>query len=150
MKEGEKAPEFKLHDGDGNVVSLKDFIGKKVVLYFYPKDNTPSCIQEACDFRNLYSDFEVLDIVIIGISADPEKSHKDFSSKYELPFRLLSDPDQTVLRAYGVLKEKRIDGKKHVGLERTTFIIDEDGKIEKIFTGVKVNGHAAEVMDVLY
>jgi peroxiredoxin Q/BCP len=149
MKEGDKAPEFKLKDSDGKEVALKDFTGKIVVLYFYPKDGTSGCTQEACDFRDIHPEFEKLNAVVIGISGDSEKSHKNFSSKYELPFTLLSDPEKSAISAYGVWKEKSMYGKKYMGIERTTFIIDEKGKIKKIFSAVKVKGHVAQIVEVL-
>lgn len=147
LKEGSKAPEFKLNDSEGKSVSLKDFRGKDVVLYFYPKDNTSGCTQEACDFRDAYPDFQKLDIAVLGISADSEKSHSGFASKYNLPFILLSDPEKNVIEKYGVWKEKSMYGKKYMGIERTTFLIDKEGKVAKIFPKVKVAGHVDEIKE---
>lgn len=149
LKEGKKAPAFSLPDSHGNKVSLKDFLGRKVVLYFYPKDMTSGCTQEACDFRDSFPKFEKIKTDVIGISKDPVKSHKKFSDKYELPFTLLSDEDVKICEKYGVWKEKSMYGKKYMGIERTTFIINEQGKIEKIFPKVKVKGHVEEVLKTL-
>lgn len=149
IKEGSKAPQFTLPDSYGNKISLKDFIGKKVVLYFYPKDMTSGCTQEACDFRDAHPDFKKLKAVVLGLSADSTISHKKFSDKYDLPFTLLSDEDKKVLEKYDVWKEKSMYGKKYMGIERTTVIINENGKIQKIFPKVKVNGHVEEVLKEL-
>lgn len=146
---GKKAPDFKLSDQDGNKVSLKDFKGKKVVLYFYPKDNTSGCTKEACNFRDDFPKFKKTDAVILGISPDSVSSHKKFTEKYNLPFTLLSDEGKEVVEEYGVWKEKSMYGKKYMGVERTTFIIDEEGKIKKIFNKVKVDGHNSEVIEAL-
>lgn len=146
---GKKAPDFTLPDQNGNKVSLKNFKGKKVVLYFYPKDNTSGCTKEACNFRDDFPKFKKTDAVIIGVSPDSVSSHKKFADKYNLPFTLLSDEEKNVLEKYGVWKEKSMYGKKYMGVERTTFIIDEDGKIKKIFNKVKVDGHNTEVMEAL-
>lgn len=148
-EEGKKAPSFKLKDKDGKEISLSDFKGKNVVLYFYPKDNTSGCTAEACNFRDEFPKFSNLNAVIIGISPDSSESHKKFADKYELPFILLSDPEEKVLEAYGVWKEKSMYGRKYMGVERTTFVIDADGKIKKIFNKVKVQGHNKEVMEAL-
>ena len=146
---GKKAPAFTLPDKDGNKISLKDFLGKKVVLYFYPKDMTSGCTAEACDFRDAYADFEQLDAVIIGISKDSGKSHQKFINKHDLPFILLSDENTKVNQKYGVWKEKSMYGRKYYGTVRTTFIIDEKGKIAKIFPKVKVKNHVNEVKEFL-
>lgn len=146
---GKKAPDFKLSDQDGNKISLKDFKGKKVVLYFYPKDNTSGCTKEACNFRDDFPKFKKTDAVILGISPDSVSSHKKFAEKYNLPFTLLSDEGKEVVEEYGVWKEKSMYGKKYMGVERTTFIIDEEGKIKKIFNKVKVDGHNSEVIEAL-
>jgi peroxiredoxin Q/BCP len=146
---GEKAPSFSLKDSLGKTVSLKDFTGKKVVLYFYPKDNTSGCTKEACDFRDSFPEFKKLNAVVLGVSADSEKSHKGFSEKYNLPFTLLADPDKEVINKYDVWKEKSLYGKKYMGIERTTYVIDENGRILKIFPKVKVDGHVDEVMKVI-
>ena len=145
LKEGDKAPEFSLKDSDGKTISLKDFRGMKVVLYFYPKDDTPGCTKEACSFRDNLPQFGKLNAIVLGISADSEVSHQKFSSKYNLPFTLLSDPDKKVIGQYGVWKEKNMYGKVTMGIERTTFIIDENGRIMKIFPKVKVDGHVDEI-----
>ena len=149
LTEGKKAPSFKLKDQDGNYVSLKDFIGKQIVLYFYPKDDTPGCTKEACSFRDNFPDFKDINAVILGVSPDSPASHKKFISKYNLPFTLLSDEDKETLEKYEVWKEKNMYGKKYMGVERTTFIIDEEGKIKKIFSKVKVDGHDKEVLEVI-
>lgn len=149
LTEGKKAPSFKLKDQDGNNVSLKDFIGKQIVLYFYPKDDTPGCTKEACSFRDNFPNFKDINAVILGVSPDSPSSHKKFISKYNLPFTLLSDEDKETLEKYEVWKEKNMYGKKYMGVERTTFIIDEVGKIKKIFPKVKVDGHDKEVLEVI-
>lgn len=146
---GDKAPSFTLKDSFGKTVSLKDFSGNKVVLYFYPKDNTSGCTKEACDFRDSFPAFKKLNAVVLGVSADSEKSHQGFSEKYNLPFTLLADPDKKVIQKYDVWKEKSLYGKKYMGIERTTYVIDEGGKILKIFPKVKVEGHVDEVKKVI-
>jgi len=149
LEAGKKAPEFTLPDGNGDLVSLSEFKGKKVVLYFYPKDNTSGCTQEACDFRDTFPEFGKVNAVILGMSPDPVKSHKKFSDKFELPFTLLADENKEVLEAYGVWKEKSMYGKKYMGVERTTVVIDEDGIILHVFPKVKVKGHVDEVLKVI-
>ena len=149
LEVGKKAPAFKLPDASGKKVSLSDFKGKKVVLYFYPKDMTSGCTQEACDFRDSFPDFSKLKTVVIGVSADSASLHQKFTEKYSLPFVLLSDENKEVLEKYGVWKEKSMYGRKYMGIERTTFVIDEDGKIQNIFTKVKVVGHVDEILKVL-
>ncbi len=149
IKEGMKAPDFKLKNQDGETVSLKDYKGRNVVLYFYPKDNTSGCTKEACNFRDEFPKFKNLDAVILGVSPDSIASHKKFAEKYDLPFTLLSDEEKKVLEDYGVWKEKSMYGKKYMGVERTTVIIDENGKIKKIFPKVKVDGHNNEVLEAL-
>jgi peroxiredoxin Q/BCP len=149
LKIGDKAPDFKLPDDTGKIISLKNFKGKKVILYFYPKDMTSGCTQQACDFRDNIKKFVKKNAVVIGISADDIKSHQKFKQKYELPFTLLSDETKNVLEQYGVWKEKSMYGKKYMGIARTTFIIDEKGKIEKIFENVKVNGHIENLLQIL-
>ncbi len=149
LEVGKKAPDFVLPDQDGKKVSLKDFKGKKVVLYFYPKDNTSGCTREACNFRDEFPKFKKSCAVIIGVSPDSVSSHKKFAEKYDLPFTLLADEDKKVLQMYDVWKEKSMYGKKYMGVERTTYIIDENGKIKKIFNKVKVDGHNEEVMKAL-
>jgi peroxiredoxin Q/BCP len=149
IAEGKKAPAFTLPDSNGNKVALKDFIGEKVVLYFYPKDNTSGCTTEACDFNNSLKSFDKIKTKVIGVSKDSQKSHIKFRDKYDLKFTLLSDEDTKVLQKYGIWKEKSMYGKKYMGVVRTTFIIDEKGKIEKIFPKVKVKGHVDEILNYL-
>jgi len=146
LKEGMKAPDFSLLDKDGNRVSLSDFLGKKVVLYFYPKDNTPGCTRQACAFAGLYSEFERRGIEVIGISKDSTASHIKFAEKYNLPFVLLSDPELAAIQAYGVWQEKKLYGKVSMGVVRTTFVIDENGIITKIMPKVKPDTNAAEIL----
>ena len=146
---GKKAPDFTLEDQDCKKISLKDFAGKKVVLYFYPKDNTSGCTKEACSFRDDFPKFKKSKAVILGVSPDSVSSHKKFVEKYNLPFILLSDESKKVLDKYNVWKEKSMYGRKYMGVERTTYIIDENGKIKKIFNKVKVDGHNLEVMEAL-
>ena len=143
---GMKAPEFTLSDKDGNTVSLSDFVGKKVVLYFYPKDNTPGCTRQACAFAAAYEGFKAKDVVVIGISKDSVASHLKFAEKYELPFVLLSDPELQAIQAYGVWQEKKLYGKVSMGVVRTTFIIDEQGNIEKVMPKVKPDTNATEIL----
>lgn len=146
MAEKIKAPDFTLKDKDNNDVSLSDFRGKKVVLYFYPKDNTPGCTRQACAFAGLYSEFEKRGVVVIGISKDSVVSHLKFAEKHDLPFILLSDPDLEAINAYGVWQEKKMCGKVSMGVVRTTFIIDEDGFIEKRMEKVKPDTNAEEIL----
>ena len=146
---GMKAPEFTLSDKDGNAVSLSDFLGKKVVLYFYPKDNTPGCTRQACAFAGAYEGFKDRDVVVIGISKDSVASHLKFAQKYDLPFILLSDPELQAIQAYGVWQEKKLYGKVSMGVMRTSFIIDEQGNIEKVMSKVKPDTNAAEILSYL-
>ncbi|MCG3205186.1 MAG: putative peroxiredoxin bcp [Elusimicrobia bacterium] len=146
---GDKAPDFKLKNDAGEEISLKDFKGKEVVLYFYPKDDTPGCTKEACEFKEQQKKFEKKNAVIVGVSGDSAESHKKFKKKYGLPFHLLSDPDKKMLEAYGVWKEKSMYGRKYMGIERTTFVIGQDQKIRKIFPKVSVTGHVDEVLSSL-
>ena len=141
-----KAPDFTLSDKDGKQVSLSDFLGKKVILYFYPKDNTPGCTRQACAFAGAYEEFRQKNIEVIGISKDSVASHVKFAEKYHLPFVLLSDPELQAIQAYGVWQEKKLYGKVSMGVVRTTFIIDEEGKIEKIMPKVKPDTNAAEIL----
>jgi peroxiredoxin Q/BCP len=143
---GDKAPEFKLKNDAGEEIALKDFKGKNVILYFYPKDDTPGCTKEACDFRDNTKVFDKKDTVIVGMSPDSVESHVKFKKKYGLPFQLLSDPEKKTLEAYGVWKEKSMYGRKYMGVERTTFVIDGKGKISKIFPKVSVTGHIEDVL----
>ena len=149
LENGMKAPEFTLFDKDGNVVSLSDFLGKKVVLYFYPKDNTPGCSRQACAFAAAYEGFKSQNVVVIGISKDSVASHLKFAQKYDLPFILLSDPELQAIEAYGVWQEKKLYGKVSMGVVRTTFIIDEKGNIEKVMPKVKPDTNAAEILSYL-
>ena len=144
-----KAPEFTLQDQDGREVSLADYRGKKVVLYFYPKDSTPGCTRQACAFAGSYDAFRGLDSVVIGVSKDSTASHQKFAEKYNLPFLLLSDPELGVLQAYGVWQEKKLYGKVSMGVVRTTFIIDEKGVIEKVMPKVKPDTNAADILAYL-
>jgi peroxiredoxin Q/BCP len=146
LQEGQPAPEFTLKDGAGNTVRLSDLRGKKVILYFYPKDDTPGCTKEACDFRDGHARITDRGAVVLGVSPDDEASHTRFAEKFNLPFRLLADPEARTAIAYGVWKEKNNYGKTTMGVERTTFLIDEQGKIAKIFPRVKVDGHFDEVL----
>lgn len=149
LKVGDKAPAFKLKNQNGETISLSDLKGKPVVLYFYPKDDTPGCTKEACNFRDEFPKFGKLKAEIVGISVDSVESHKKFADKYKLPFNLIADEKKEIVEKYGVWKEKNMYGKKYMGIERTTFIIDADGKINKIFPKVKVDDHNKEVMDAL-
>lgn len=146
---GTRAPEFTLPDKDGNAVSLTDFAGKKVVLYFYPKDNTPGCTRQACAFAEAYQEFKRINAVVIGISKDSVASHQKFAEKYGLPFILLSDPELTAIQAYGVWQEKKLYGKVSMGVVRSTFVIDENGMIEKVMPKVKPDINAAEILAYL-
>jgi peroxiredoxin Q/BCP len=149
VTEGEKAPDFSMAtDGDGTV-SLKDLMGKNVVLYFYPKDSTPGCTTEACAFRDLMPDFSKVDAEVIGVSKDSIKRHDKFKAKYELPFLLASDADGDVCERYGVWVEKSMYGKKFMGIERATFLIDGKGKVRKVWRKVKVAGHAEAVLEAV-
>ncbi len=143
---GDKAPDFTLNDKDGNPVTLSSFAGKKVVLYFYPRDNTPGCTKQACAFAAAYDAFKTKNVEVIGISKDSVASHVKFAEKYNLPFILISDPDRVAIEAYGVWQEKKMCGKVGMGVVRTTFIIDENGNIEKIMPKVKPDTNAAEIL----
>jgi len=146
-KEGTNAPAFKTTNANGEDVSLKDLRGQKVVLYFYPKDDTPGCTKEACSFRDAFSKFKKRGITILGVSPDSEKSHQKFATKYELPFTLLADKDHAIADAYGVWGEKKFMGRTYMGVHRKTILIDEKGKIKKIFEKVKPEDHAEEVLE---
>lgn len=149
LEEGSKAPAFTLADESGTSVSLSQFAGKKVVVYFYPKDDTPGCTTEACGFRDNYNAILAKGAVVIGISADSEKSHAKFKSKYELPFYLLADPEKTTIQAFGAWGEKKMYGKAYEGILRSTFVIDEKGVVTKVFPEVKPADHAQEVIAAL-
>jgi peroxiredoxin Q/BCP len=146
LKTGDKAPDFKLKSDAGETISLKNYRGKKVILYFYPKDMTSGCTKEACDFRDSIKKFEKKNAVVIGVSPDSTALHEKFKDKYKLPFTLLSDETKKMLGDYGVWQEKSMYGRKYMGVVRTTFVIDEKGKIEKIFEKVKVEGHIEEIL----
>ena len=146
---GKKAPEFTLSDSQGNNISLSDFRGRKVVLYFYPKDNTPGCTRQACAFAAAYNGFKEKNVQVIGISRDSTESHRKFAEKHSLPFRLLSDPLLDASQKYGVWQEKKLYGKVSMGVVRTTFIIDENGNIEKIMPKVKPDTNAQEILEIL-
>lgn len=149
LKEGTKAPGFTLADKDGNPVKLEDFAGKKLVLYFYPKDNTPGCTRQACAFASLYDGFKDKDVAVVGISKDSAASHQRFAEKYSLPFVLLSDPDLEAIKAYDVWQEKKMYGKVSYGVARTTYIIDENGMIDKTMPKVKPDTNAADILEYL-
>jgi thioredoxin-dependent peroxiredoxin len=148
IKEGDKAPPFKVPSTDGPI-ALKDFKGKQVVLYFYPKDLTPGCTQEACDFQSALARIGKTGAVVLGVSRDPLEKHAKFQEKYGLKFPLLADEDGSLCEAYGVWKEKSLYGRKFMGIERSTFVIDTNGKVKKIFLKVKVKGHVEEVLEAL-
>ena len=149
LKIGDTAPDFALPDANGNIVSLKDFRGKKVVLYFYPKDNTPGCTRQACAFAENYDNFKSRDIAVIGISKDSVASHRKFADKYNLPFILLADPELAAIQAYGVWQEKKLYGKVSMGVVRTTFIIDGNGIVAQVMPKVKPDTNAAEILTQL-
>ena len=149
LEVGTKAPEFTLPDKDGNSVSLTDFAGKKVVLYFYPKDNTPGCTRQACAFAGAYEEFKKINVVVIGVSKDSAASHQKFAEKHGLPFILLSDPELTAIQAYGVWQEKKLYGKVSMGVVRSTFVINENGMIEKVMPKVKPDTNATEILEYL-
>lgn len=149
LETGTKAPDFTLQDKDGNNVSLSDFLGKKVVLYFYPRDNTPGCTRQACAFAESYNKFKERDVVVIGISKDSAASHKKFADKHNLPFILLSDPEFIAIQSYDVWKEKKLYGKVSMGVVRSTYIIDENGAIEKTMPKVKPDTNAEEILEYL-
>lgn len=149
VEPGIKAPDFSLPDQDGKIHSLKDFRGKNVVLYFYPKDNTPGCTKEACNFKEELPDFKELNAEILGVSADSVNSHKKFADKYSLPFKLLSDESRKTINEYGVWMLKNLYGKKTFGIERSTFIIDKQGIVRKVFRKVKVDKHNQELKEAL-
>lgn len=149
LKEGQKAPEFSAKDQNGATLTLEQFSGKTVVLYFYPKDDTPGCTAEACDFRDNYQGLTAKGIVVLGVSVDDEKSHQKFATKHNLPFTLLADPDKKIVEDYGVWGEKNMYGKKYMGTNRTTFIIDESGNIAHIIKKVDTKNATAQVLELL-
>jgi peroxiredoxin Q/BCP len=149
LKVGDKAPEFSLQSGAGKTVQLKDFKGQPVILYFYPKDNTSGCTKQACDFRDTQPAIKKAGAVVLGISPDSVASHEKFAAKFELPFTLLADPDHAVAEKYGVWVQKSMYGRKYMGIERTTFLIDAKGKIAEIWSKVKVPGHVQAVVESL-
>ena len=149
VEEGAPAPDFELASDEGETVTLSALRGKPLVLYFYPKDDTPGCTTEACEFRDAYDRFREQGVEILGVSPDTEASHRKFKSKYELPFTLLADPDHRAAEAYGVWKEKRNYGKTYMGVERSTFVIDVDGKVARAMRGIRPAGHAAQVLETL-
>lgn len=146
LQVGDAAPDFTATDGNGHPISLSGLRGKRVVLYFYPKDMTPGCTQEACDFRDRYAELQAAGAVLLGVSPDSGKSHARFAEKYALPFPLLSDEDHRIAISYGVWKEKSMYGKTYMGIERSTFLIDAEGRIARIWPKVKVAGHGDEVL----
>ena len=146
LKIGDKAPEFEAKDQNGNTIRLSDYRGKKVILYFYPKDNTPGCTAQSCNLRDNYSDLQQEGYEVIGVSIDSEKSHQNFISKYELPFTLLADTDKKIVEQYGVWQEKSMYGRKYMGTMRYTFVIDENGIIQDIITKVKTSDHARQIL----
>ncbi len=149
LKQGDNAPKFELKDQDGKVHKLSDYKGKKIVLYFYPRDDTPGCTIESCEFRDSYKEIQKKGAVILGVSNDDEKSHKKFKDKYKLPFDLLADTEKKLVEEFGVFGEKSFMGKKFMGIFRTTFIIDEKGKIKKVFEDVTPKGHSEEIIKEL-
>lgn len=149
IKVGTKAPEFSLQDQHGNTQTLTQYRGKKVLLYFYPKDDTPGCTTEACSFRDNYEELQKLGLVILGVSKDTVKSHKKFADKYELPFPLLADEDTSVCQAYGVWKLKKFMGRGYMGIDRMSFLIDEEGKIAKVYEEVRPKEHVGEIKSAL-
>jgi thioredoxin-dependent peroxiredoxin len=149
VEEGKPAPDFELTSDKGERVKLSDFRGKPVVLYFYPKDDTPGCTKQACGIRDEYGEFQKLDAVVLGVSPDTEESHVKFRDKYQLPFTLLADPEHQVAESYGVWGEKKFAGKTYMGINRSTFVIDGEGKVTKAMRGVKPDTHAEKVLAAL-
>jgi thioredoxin-dependent peroxiredoxin len=149
LQAGQKAPEFTARDQDGKEVSLRDYLGKRIVLYFYPKDDTSGCTREACAFRDNFPNFKEIDAVVLGVSVDGQKAHRKFADKYELPFTLLVDDEKKIVEAYGVWGLKKFMGKEYMGTNRVTYLIDEEGTIEKVWPKVKPETHAAEVLEWL-
>ena len=149
LQAGDMAPPFSLQNEKGQVISLKSLLGKKVILYFYPKDDTPGCTQESCDFKDHFGRFKKLSVLVFGVSRDSVKSHAKFQEKHEFPFSLLSDETGVTTERYGVWKEKSMYGRKYMGIERSTFLIDEKGRILKVYPKVKVGGHVEQVLEAL-
>lgn len=149
LKVGDKAPDFKLKDETEREISLSDFRGRKVVLYFYPKDDTPGCTKEACSFRDVYDEILEAGAVVIGVSKDDTSSHEKFKKKYNLPFYLLSDPENKVIEKYGAWQEKKMYGKTYLGIARITYIVDEEGVIQKAYPKVKPENHGVEILEAL-
>ena len=149
LEVGDKAPAFRAKDQEGETVSLSDFKGKKLVLYFYPKDDTPGCTKEACSFRDGWSKFKKRGIAVLGVSTDDEKSHRKFADKFSLPFPLLADPEKKIVTDYGVWGEKSMYGRKYMGTHRVTYVIDEKGKIAAVWPKVKPDGHADEILEAI-
>ncbi|NRB50959.1 MAG: thioredoxin-dependent thiol peroxidase [Saprospiraceae bacterium] len=146
LKEGDQAPDFSGPNQNGETISLGDFKGQKLVIFFYPKDNTPTCTEEACNLRDNYGLLKKNGYAIVGVSADSQRKHQNFIKKFDLPFPLIADTEQTMLNAYGVWGEKQMFGKKYMGIFRTTFVIDENGKIERIISKVTAKDHAAQIL----
>jgi len=146
LQPGAKAPDFSTTDQSGKKITLNDYRGKKVVLYFYPKDDTPGCTKEACAFRDHFADFKKLGVEVLGVSVDTEKSHKSFAEKFKLPFTLLADTEKKIVNDYGVWGEKSMYGRKYMGTNRVTYLIDESGRIAAVFPKVKPEEHAAEIL----
>lgn len=148
LKTGDKAPDFTAKDQNGNTVSLHDYLGKDVALYFYPKDNTPGCTEQACNIRDNFAELKQKAITILGVSVDSQRRHKNFENKFSLPFTLIADEDKTVVNEYGVWAEKKLWGKAYMGILRTTFLINKEGVIEHIITKVDTKEHAAQILEV--
>lgn len=149
LEAGVKAPDFALNDKDGNETKLSDYLGKRVVLYFYPRDNTPGCTKQACAFAASYEEYYQMDVTVIGVSKDGQESHRKFAEKNHLPFILVSDPDLTAIKAYDVWQEKMLYGKVNMGVVRTTYLIDENGVIEKVYPKAKPDTNAREILEYL-
>jgi thioredoxin-dependent peroxiredoxin len=149
LEQGVKAPEISAKDQDGKLVTLEEYRGRKVVLYFYPKDDTPGCTKEACAFRDNFPKFNIAGVEVLGVSIDNESKHKKFSEKYQLPFRLVSDPDKQIVEAYGVWGLKKFMGREYMGTSRVTYLINEEGVIEKVWPKVNPAQHAEELLDYL-